>query len=80
MQKRLDLLEAFFLIALFLVFAWRGVKIAKRNKDSFFQLDCSWDKFFGYFFQAFIHIGSMAGILPILAYHFRLLVMGELTL
>ncbi|MGM0438867.1 MAG: FtsW/RodA/SpoVE family cell cycle protein [Patescibacteria group bacterium] len=52
------------LIILFLVFAWRGVKIAKRNKDSFFSLIAigisSW-----IFFQAFIHIGSMSGILPI---------------
>ena len=52
------------LIALFLVFAWRGVKIAKRNKDSFFSLIAVGISFW-IFFQAFIHIGSMAGILPI---------------
>lgn len=52
------------LILLFLVFAWRGVKIAKENKDSFFSLVAigisAW-----IFLQAFIHIGAMVGILPI---------------
>ncbi len=52
------------LILLFLVFAWRGVKIAKRNKDSFFSLVAVGISFW-IFFQAFVHIGSMAGILPI---------------
>ena len=52
------------LISLFLVFAWRGVKIAKRNKDSFFSLVAVGISFW-IFFQAFIHIGAMSGILPI---------------
>ncbi len=51
------------LIVLFLVFAWRGVKIAKRNMDSFFSLVAVGISFW-IFFQAFVHIGSMVGILP----------------
>ncbi len=52
------------LILLFLIFAWRGVKIAKRNKDSFFSLMAVGISFW-IFFQAFVHIGSMVGILPV---------------
>lgn len=52
------------LIGLFLVFAWRGVKIAKENKDSFFSLVAVGISVW-IFFQAFIHIGAMLGILPI---------------
>ena len=52
------------LIMLFLVFAWRSVKIAKENKDSFFSLVAVGISFW-IFFQAFVHIGSMAGVLPI---------------
>ncbi len=52
------------LVSLFLVFFWRGIKLAKENKDSFFSLVATGISFW-IFFQAFVHIGSMAGILPI---------------
>ena len=52
------------LVVLFLVFAWRGVKIAKENKDTFFSLVAVGISVW-IFFQAFIHIGAMLGILPI---------------
>ncbi len=52
------------LISLFLVFVWRGVKIAKESRDPFFSLVAVGISFW-IFFQAFIHIGSMTGLLPI---------------
>ncbi len=52
------------LISLFLLFAWRGIKIAKRRKDSFLSLVAVGISFW-IFFQAFVHIGAMVGILPI---------------
>ncbi len=57
-------LGSIFLIILFLLFLYRGFKIAKENKDKFSQLIaigiCSW-----IVFQGFINIGSMIGVLPL---------------
>ncbi len=53
-----------FLIFLFLIFLWRGFKIAKNAKDGFSQLlslgITSW-----IILQAFVNIGAMTGILPL---------------
>ncbi len=55
---------AFFLIFLFLVFAWRGFKIAKESRDKFSQLTAMgitvW--IIG---QTFVNIGAMIGVLPL---------------
>lgn len=57
-------LGSFVLILLFLIFAWRGLAIAKKTQDKFSQLACvgisSWITL-----QAFVNIGSLAGILPL---------------
>lgn len=57
-------LGGFLLICLFLLFAWQGLKIAKRARDKFCQLSAlgitSWITL-----QAFINIGAMLGILPL---------------
>lgn len=54
----------FVLILLFLIFLWRGFKIAKDSKDRFLQLSAvgitSW-----IVVQAFINIGAMIGLLPL---------------
>jgi len=55
---------ALILISIFLVFAWRGLKIAKASADKFPGLLAlgitSW-----IIIQAFVNIGSMIGILPL---------------
>lgn len=55
---------ALILISLFLVFAWRGLKIVKNSADKFSGLLAlgitSW-----IIIQAFVNIGSMIGILPL---------------
>lgn len=52
------------LILLFLIFFWRGYKISKKSPDKFSQLITlgitSW-----IVLQAFLHIGSMIGLLPL---------------
>ncbi|MDO8558780.1 MAG: putative lipid II flippase FtsW [bacterium] len=52
------------LILLFLIFAWRGLKIFKKTTDGFCQLACmgiiSWITL-----QAFVNIGATIGILPL---------------
>jgi len=52
------------LISLFLIFLWRGFKIAKQSKDKFSQLTAlgitSWITI-----QAFVNIGVMIGVLPL---------------
>jgi cell division protein FtsW len=57
-------LGSFILIALFMVFAWRGFAIARNSKDAFSKLVClgvsSWITI-----QAFINIGAMLGLLPL---------------
>jgi cell division protein FtsW len=57
-------LGSFLLIALFLIFAWRGFVIAKNSNDEFSKLVCggisSW-----IIIQAFINIGAMIGLLPL---------------
>jgi cell division protein FtsW len=55
---------ALILISLFLIFAWRGFKIAKDSKDKFHQLLVTGITFW-ITLQAFINIGSMVGILPL---------------
>ncbi len=53
-----------FLIFLFLIFLWRGLKIAKETGNRFCQLTAlgitSW-----IVIQAFVNIGAMIGILPL---------------
>lgn len=57
-------LGALILISLFLVFLWRGFKIARNSQDKFSQLLAvgitSW-----IIIQAFVNISSMIGILPL---------------
>ena len=52
------------LISLFLVFLWRGLKIAKESSNKFYQLTAlgitSW-----IVIQSFVNIGAMIGILPL---------------
>lgn len=54
----------FVLILLFLIFLWRGFKIAKESQNKFFQLTAlgitSW-----IVIQTFVNIGAMIGILPL---------------
>ncbi|PIV44904.1 MAG: stage V sporulation protein E [Candidatus Nealsonbacteria bacterium CG02_land_8_20_14_3_00_37_10] len=54
-----------FLISLFLIFLWRGFKITKEAKDRFCQLTAlgitSW-----IVVQAFVSIGAMIGVLPLI--------------
>ncbi len=52
------------LIILFLFFSWRCFKISKEKRDPFMSLMAVGISFW-IFFQAFIHIGAMSGILPI---------------
>ncbi|MGB9743233.1 MAG: peptidoglycan glycosyltransferase FtsW [Minisyncoccales bacterium] len=58
------LLGSVFLIFLFLIFLWRGIKISKGAKNSFGQLTALgitvWLTF-----QAFLNIGAMIGIFPL---------------
>jgi len=55
---------ALILISLFLLFLWRGLKIAKESSDKFYQLTAlgitSW-----IVAQSFVNIGAMIGILPL---------------
>lgn len=55
---------ALILIFIFLIFAWRGLKIAKETTDNFYKLTSigitSWITI-----QAFVNIGATVGILPI---------------
>ena len=55
---------AFFLILLFLVFAWRGFKIAKEGRDNFSQLAALGITVW-IITQTFVNIGAMIGILPL---------------
>jgi cell division protein FtsW len=63
-SEEMGFIGAFFLIFLFLFFLWRGFEISKKTKNKFAQLlslgITSW-----IVLQAFIHIGSMIGILPL---------------
>jgi cell division protein FtsW len=55
---------SFVLVALFLVFAWRGFAIARNTKDGFSKMAClgisSWITI-----QAFVNVGAMIGLLPL---------------
>ncbi len=55
---------ALILVTLFLLFFWRGLKIAKNCRSDFESLLVTGISFW-IFFQAFVHMGSMTGILPI---------------
>ncbi len=57
-------LGAIFLIGLFLVIAFRGLRIARRSKDRFGQLVAVGITFW-MISQAFVNIGSMIGLLPL---------------
>jgi len=63
-SEETGLIGCLILISLFLIFLWRGFKIAKECKDKFSQLTAlgisSW-----IILQAFVNIGSMIGILPL---------------
>ncbi len=58
------LIGSSFLIFLFLIFLWRGIKIAKENQNKFSQLSA-----FGItcwiVIQSFVNIGAMIGVLPL---------------
>ena len=62
--QELGFVGSFLLIALFVLFAWRGISIAKNSGDVFYQLVAvgitSWITL-----QAFVNMGAMSGILPI---------------
>lgn len=53
-----------FLIILFLIFLWRGLRIGKLCQDSFSQLT-AWGITIWICLQGFINIGAMTGILPL---------------
>ena len=63
-SEETGLIGGLVLISLFLIFAWRGFKIAKETSDNFYRLVClgitSWITI-----QAFVHIGAMLAILPL---------------
>ncbi|MBM3257943.1 MAG: putative lipid II flippase FtsW [Candidatus Nealsonbacteria bacterium] len=63
-SEEMGFLGAFVLLLLFLIFLWRGFKIAKGAKDRFSQLLAvgitSW-----VVFQAFVNMGAMIGLLPL---------------
>lgn len=52
------------IISLFLIFAWRGFKIAEKSTDGFCRLTCAGITFW-ITIQAFVNIGAMVGILPL---------------
>ena len=52
------------LILLFLFFLWRGVSIAKRNRDTFSQL-CAIGISSWIALQALVNIGAMIGVVPL---------------
>lgn len=58
------LIGGLILISLFLIFAWRVFKISKKTVDKFSQITALGIGFW-IIIQAFINIGSMAGILPL---------------
>jgi len=57
-------LGSFLLIALFLLFLWRSIKISKEAHSSFNQLTALGITFW-LTFQAFLNIGAMIGIFPL---------------
>jgi len=61
--EEMGFIGAFVLISLFLIFLWRGIKIARGSPDKFAQLTAlgisSW-----IVLQAFINVGAMIRILP----------------
>lgn len=57
-------LGSLFLISIFLVFCWRGIKIGKLCQDKFSQLT-AWGITFWIFLQSFTNIGAMIGVLPL---------------
>lgn len=63
LTEELGFIGGLIVISLFLIFLWRGIKIAKESTDKFSQLLAlgisSW-----ICLQAFIHIGSAIRVLP----------------
>lgn len=57
-------LGAAFLIFLFLIFLWRGLKITNDSKDLFLKL-LSFGIFSQIVLQAFVNIGALIGLLPL---------------
>lgn len=55
---------SFFLILFYLMFFWRGFRIGKESKDDF-EKYLSFGISFWIFFQSFVNIGAMIGILPL---------------
>ncbi len=62
--QELGFVGSFLLIALFVLFAWRGISIAKNSGDVFYQLVAVGITFW-IALQAFVNMGAMSGILPI---------------
>ncbi len=61
--EELGFAGAVFLILLFLMFVWRGIKIAKRAPDMFGELTVvGFVSIIG--LQAFVHMGAVSGLLP----------------
>jgi cell division protein FtsW len=64
MAEETGFIGSFILISLFLIFLWRGFKVAKETENKFSQLLAvgisSW-----IVIQAFINLGSMTGLLPL---------------
>lgn len=62
--EELGFIGAGVLVILFILFAWRGIKIAKQAPDNFGYLMAGsitvW-----IFFQAFVNIGAISGLLPL---------------
>lgn len=62
--EELGFLGAFFLIAIFLFFFWRGMKIAKNAPDVFGKLLAA-GLSIGIMVQAFVNMAAISGLLPL---------------
>jgi len=62
--EEIGFIGAVILISLFLVFAWRGFKIAKSAPDKFSQMTALGISLW-ITIQAFVNMGSMIGVLPL---------------
>jgi len=64
-SQEIGFIGSLLLILLFLGFLWRGVKISKNSRDKFSQL-LALGVSYWICLQAFINIGSMLGVLPLM--------------
>ncbi|MBI2626275.1 MAG: putative lipid II flippase FtsW [Candidatus Nealsonbacteria bacterium] len=64
LSEETGLIGSLIIVSLFLIFAWRGLKIAKKSADSFQKLACA-GIIFWITIQAFVNMGSTIGILPL---------------